>query len=184
MTAADITTTFKKQPIGFICGLLIIVLAVLLYLQGSETDTNQADYESKSGEATRIIANVNASKNLVEQVQEIQAQVKDLESRLVRSSQLAVNLQYFYKLEAETNVKLLDVRQNAVPRGSGLSYTGIPFSVTIQGPYKQVMFFLNRLENGRHLCHFTGANFTKIANDTSSPVGMTLTLNLELLGQP
>lgn len=184
MTTADISASFKKQPIGFICGLVILVLAVLLYLQSTETETNQADYEAKSGEAAKIIANVNASKNLAEHVQEIQSQVKEVESRLVRATQLAINLQYFYKLEAETEVKLTDVRQNAVSRGSGTAYTGVPFTISVQGSYKQVMVFLNRLENGRHFCHFNGANFTKVASDNSSQNLMTLTLNIELLGQP
>jgi len=183
MTAADITAAFKKHPIGFVCGLLSVILAVLVYLQTSETDANQADFEAKSGEAAKITANVNASKNLVEQVQEIQSQVKELESRLVRAGQLAINLQYFYKLEADTNVKLLDIRQNATPRSGG-SYTPVPFTVTVQGPYKQIMVFLNRLENGAHFCHFSGVTFSKLANDTSSSATMSLTLNLELLGQP
>lgn len=185
MTTADIISSFKKQPLGFVCGLLTIVLAVLVYLQGSTTEAAQTEFEAKSGEAAKIIANVNASKNLAEQLQEEQSLVKELESRLIKASQLAINLQYFYKLEAETNVKLLDVRPNAaVSRGSGATYTGVSFNVSVQGPYKQVMFFLNRLENGRHFCHFSSASFSKVTGDTSSPNVMTLTLNLELLGQP
>ena len=186
MTSADITGHIKKQPIGFACGLLSLILAGVLYYRSSKIEENQSIYETKSAEAARIISNVSTSKTLPEQVQEIQGITKDLEARLVHAGQLAVNLQYFYKLEAETEVKLLDIRQNTFPKNSPMTYGGVPYNVTVQGSYKQVMFFMNRLENGRHFCHFSNVNLAKVpaAGDNSTQNTMTLSLIIELLGQP
>ena len=184
MTSADLIALIKKQPLGFACGLLSLIVAVLLYFRSSKIDENQAEFEAKSAEAAKIVSNVSASKNLAEQVQEIQAHTKEMEGRLVRAGQLAVNLQYFYKLEAENDVKLLDVRQNSLPRSSAAAYQGIPFNVTVQGSFKQVMVFLNRLENGRHFCRFSNVVFGKAPPNGGDTQSMTLTLNLELLGQP
>ena len=148
-------------------------------------DADQADYDAKSAQAAKIVANVSASKNLAEQVKEIQAATKEMEGRLLQSGQLGINLQYFYKLETETGVKLVDVRPNGISRNNQAAYLPVPFNVSIQGPYNKIMLFLARLENGPHFCHFNSATFAKLASgEGASQNMMTLTLNLELLGQP
>jgi Tfp pilus assembly protein PilO len=80
---------------------------------------------------------------------------------------------------------LVDVRQNPLPRSPRPSaYVGVPFSVSVQGSYTQVMNFLNRLQNGRHLCRINAANFSKVAAVGNARPLVNLSLNLELLGQP
>ncbi len=181
MTSADLIARLKKQPVGFACGLICLLCAGWLYFRSGEIGKRQADYEAKSAEAAKVSSNVGFSKNLPEQVTELQAASKEMEGRLVRAGQLAVNLQYFYKLEAENEVKLLDVRQNPLPRNTKTLYVGIPYSVNVQGPYKNVMAFLQRLEKGRHFCRINNATFNKFAGGTA---GLTMALNLDLLGQP
>ena len=187
MNSADIIARIKKQPIGFACGLICLLAIGWLYYRSGEFEKRQADYEAKSAEAKKVLANVSTSKSLPAEVAEIQAATKEMESRLVRDSQLAVNLQYFYKLEAETEVKLLDVRQNPRNRTTKATYVGIPFNVNVQGTYKNVMAFLQRLEKGRHFCRILAVNFTKApygAEGQAAVPGITMALNLELLGQP
>lgn len=186
MTSADLMVLVKKQPIGFGAIVVCIALGGVLYFRSSQIDALQSDFDEKSARATKIISNVSSSKNLPEQVQEIQATTKELESRLIRGGQLAINLQYFYKLEAETEVKLVDVRPNNAPKNSATAYVGIPFALVVQGSFKQVMVFLNRLENGRHFCRVINATFNRSsATGADAPQeGMIVSLNLELLGQP
>ncbi len=191
MTSAELIATVKKQPIGFACGALCLVCAALLYVRSSKIQESQAEYEAKSAESARILTNVNYSKNLPEQVTEVQALAKELDNRLIRGGQLAANLQYFYKLEAETGVKLLDVHQNNLPKGDKRLFIGVPYSLSVQGTYKQIMVFLLRLEEGSRFCHFSNVNFNKSGGGNSDATGsggaddsMTLTLNLELLGLP
>jgi Tfp pilus assembly protein PilO len=191
MTSADLLAMIKKQPLGFACGLLCLICAGLLYFRGGKIAENRAAFETKSAEATRILANVRNSEKLADQVVEIQALSKEMESRLVRAGQLAVNLQYFYKLEAETEVKLLDVRQGVMPKAGKTLYTGIPFNVSVQGSFRQVLAFLQKLENGPHFCRFSSVNYTKLASVAASRSSgggdlsaITLSINLELLGVP
>lgn len=189
MTSADLIASFKKQPIGYTCGLLCVIIGALLYLRSDKIDEDQAEFEARSAERTKILANVRNSENLAKQVAELQALAKEMDSRLIRTGQLAVNLQYFYKLEAENEVKLLEVRQGNPPKGAKSLYVGIPYNVAVQGSFKQVVAFLQRLEAGPHFCHFNTVTFTKTggtgSDATSGPAAdMTLTLNLELLGLP
>ena len=187
MSSAELIATLKKHPIGFGCGVVCVVCAALLYVRSSKIEENQAEYEAKSAEKDKILANVRYAEKLPEQVTQIEALTKELESRLVHSGQLAVNLQYFYKLEAETEVKLVDVRQNNPAKGAKALYVGIPYTIGVQGSYKQVVAFLQRLENGPHFCRFTVMSFAKgggTAADAGGATSMTVNLNLELLGVP
>ena len=185
MTGADLSAILKKHPLSVVCGLITVVCAALLYYRADNITASQAELEARTAEANKMIANVRNSANLAEQVTEIQAQRKELEGRLMKAGQLAVNLQYFYKLETETEVKLADVRQGNISRNGRGQFAGIPFSVTVEGTYAQVVNFLGRLQAGRHFCRITSANFTK-ASGSNMPgaADMTLSLNLELLGQP
>jgi Tfp pilus assembly protein PilO len=185
MTSADLLALLKKHPASFVCLLLCLAAGAVIYLRYGNISASQTELESKSAEVAKMTANIRNAAGLPEQVSEIQGYTKELESRLLKASQLAVNLQYFYKLETENEVKLVDVRQNALPRNAKASaYIGVPFTVSVQGSYTQVMNFLNRLQNGRHLCRITVANFTKVAETGSAGPLVNLSLNLELLGQP
>jgi hypothetical protein len=162
--------------------LVTIICGILLYVRSGNIEATQGELDAASAQANKMIANVRNSKGLAEQVTEIQALSKEMEARVMKAGQLAVNLQYFYKLETENEVKL-DVRQGTFPRNIKTTYAGVPFSLTVQGTFPPVMNFLNRLQNGRHFCRISTANFTK-AGGTADGAEISLALNLELLGQP
>ncbi|MDB6166934.1 MAG: hypothetical protein JWQ83_2074, partial [Lacunisphaera sp.] len=54
MTSAELVATLKKHPIGFACGAVCVVCAVLLYVRSSKIAENQAEYEAKSAEKDKI----------------------------------------------------------------------------------------------------------------------------------
>lgn len=185
MNSADLVALIKKHPVSFSCILVCLVCGAAIYFRYGNIAANQSALDEKSAEVAKMTGNIRNSAGLTEQVAEIQSYTKELEARLLKSSQLAVNLQYFYKLEAENGVKLVDVRQNALPRNTKSSaYIGVPFNVSVQGTYSQVINFLGRLQNGRHLCRITASNFTKVAAAEGNDSLVNLSLNLELLGQP
>ncbi|HWA25614.1 MAG TPA: hypothetical protein VG734_08140 [Lacunisphaera sp.] len=182
MTTEDIVALLKKHPIGVACALITLFCGVLLYLRYGEIAKTQGQLDEASAQAKKMIANVRNSSGLAEQLAEIQALTKEMEDRLMKAGQLAVNLQYFYKLEAETEVKLSsDPRQNTFPRNIKTTYGGVPFNVAVQGSYAHVMNFLNKLQNGRHFCRINTSTMQKAGENNSE---VTLALTLELLGQP
>lgn len=190
MTGADLTALAKKHPLSVACGLIAVACGALLYFRADVIADSQKLYEAKSAESATMISNVTGAPGLAEQVTEIQALAKDVDGRLVRAGQLAVNLQYFYKLEADNAVKLLDVRQGNLPRGAKGLYTPVPFTLTAQGNYPQLMKFLGELQNGRHFCRINSATFTKSGGSSSEGSGgaatqdMNLSISLDLLGLP
>lgn len=195
MTGADLIALIKKQPVAFGCAFVALICGVLLYLRSDATDTARQTFETKDGEAQKMEANVRHLAGLPEETDQMQEAGRQFEARLVRAGQLATNLQFFYRTEAETGVKLLDVRQNPIPavragtvRGA---YSPVPFAVSIQGSFPQVYAFLRRLETGPHFARFNQVTFTKLeaaaANNTGAAAPgemMGVTLLIELLGTP
>lgn len=182
MTGADLSALIKKHPLGAI-GLLICVLCGLaIYFRGDAIQKAQTAFEEKDTEAQKIALNVRNMAGLQEQTTEIQNAAKALESRIIRASSLANNLQIFYRLESETGVKFTDLRQNPIPpTRAGTTkgaYVGVPFNVSVQGTYEQVMTFIRRLETGNQFCRFNTVVFNKAAD------GLSASVAIELLGTP
>jgi len=106
------------------------------------------------------------------------------DSRLVSSADLATNLGYFYKMEADAGVKLLDLRQASPAKSAAKStYLPVGYTVAVQGEYKKVITFLQKVETGDHFCRVLSASFSAKAGEPADTSTITLSLSLELLGK-
>ncbi|HVU15716.1 MAG TPA: hypothetical protein VHD32_02240 [Candidatus Didemnitutus sp.] len=187
MTGADVTLAAKKHPIVVVCGLISLICIVLLYLGSDAVDERKSVADERSKTDHAINANVTASSNLAQQTEAMQRAVKDMESRLIKGSQLAINLQYFYRLESETGVKMADVHQGTIPAlrgGSKGGYIAVPFAANIQGNFKQVLDFIQRVENGQRVARFTSVSFVKTQTEATGPDGFNVSMGIEFLGTP
>jgi Tfp pilus assembly protein PilO len=187
MTGEDLKAMAKKQPISVACGVVAVVCGVVLYLSGDTVDEKKALSDDTAKTAKAIRTNVDNSQGLAQQTEAMQHSVKDLNSRLIHASQLAINLQYFYRLESDTSVKLVDVHQGGagLPRGSSKgNYTAIPFAVNIQGNFKQVLDFIQRVQNGPRIARFSSISFSKAGGDNPSSDTFSVSMGIEFLGTP
>ena len=185
MTTPELVALIKKHPISFGCGALSLAFAVALYLRVDEIPGAEAELGLKSADGDRIALNIQYSTQLREHADAMAAATKEVENRLVRPTQLGTNTQYFYKLEGETGVKIVDLRQSsgtaAPAKGAKNAYVAVPFTVSVQGSLPQILDFLRQLENGAHYCRVLTASFSGAASNRNSP--LTLGLSLELLGK-
>ncbi len=184
MTGADLIILLKKHPIGVACGIVSLIGGVTIYLTSDTIDTTKQQLDEVTQQSEAMASNVRNSTGLVQQTEAIQQAAKQLESRLVKANQLATNLQYFYRLESDTGVKLTDVRQNQAGRPGGSLFIGIPYVVTMQGNFKQVLEFLQRIENGKYFAKYTSISFNKAAGDTTAGGLLSVSMSIELLGTP
>lgn len=196
MTGADLLALIKKHPIAFACGLIALLCGVALYLRSDAVDEAQRLFEEKDKESQKIALNARHTTGLAEQVQEIQGDAKQLESRLLRAGNLANNLQFFYRLENETGVKLVDVRQNPPPPAKQNApktlFIPVSFSLTLQGSYPQIWAFLRRIETGPHFARFDRLTVSKLeaggrtesGGGAAAPDQMNAVFTVELLGTP
>lgn len=196
MTGADLLALIKKQPIAFACGLVAVLCGIAFYFRSDVVDEAQRLFEEKDKESQKIALNARHTTGLAEQVQEIQAAAKQLESRLVHAGDLANNLQFFYRLENETGVKLIDVRQNSQPAAKQNApktlFVPVSFNLTLQGTYPQIWAFLRLVETGPHFARFDRLTVSKIeaggrtesGGGSAAPDQMNAAFTVELLGTP
>lgn len=184
MTNEEAIAMMKKNPISLGCGALSFLLAVGLYLRMEALPDAEAELTQKSAAAERIGMNIKYSAQLKEQADALVAANAEIDTRIIRASEFGNNTQYFYKLETETGVKLLDLRQTtaSVTKPAKGTYSPVSFAVTVQGTFPQILTFLRQLENGAHYSRVLTATCTTNAAARSGP--LTLALTLDLLGLP
>lgn len=194
MTGADLIALLKKNPIGAAGLLVALVCGAVIYLRGDTITAAQTAFDDKAREAQKMATNIRNGADLETQVEALEVAARELESRLVTASQLANNLQIFYRIENETGIKLLDTpRQGPLPAvppgGAQRAYVGVPFTVNVRSSFPEIMTFVRRLEAGAQFCRFGSVSLSRAGSNLDSGGGasapaMTATVSFEFLGQP
>jgi hypothetical protein len=163
---------------------LAVGMGATLYLRMDKVPEAIETLEKKTAEADKYAANIRNAAHLKEDMEAIEAANKAIDARIIRAVQLLDNGQYFYRLERETGVKLLDSRQTtpavvAKPKGNFLP---VSFSVAADGTLPQLIDFLRKIENGVHYSRVNTAACSVTVSKRNST--LTLSLSLDLLGVP
>lgn len=185
MTNQEAIAAVKKNPISVGCTALSLLLAAGIYFRSDAIPEAEADLTQKSAQAERITMNIQYSAQLKEQLEAVTEANKEILSRIVHASQLGNNTQYFYKIESDTGVKIIDLRQTTpavVTKPAKGNYIPVAFTVTVQGTIVQVLEFLRQVENGAHYSRVLSASCNGNTATRNSP--LVLALSLELLGTP
>ena len=183
MTNEELVTFLKKNPIGIGCLVVSLALGAGIYFRGSALPKAEADLAEKTALADRLTTNITNATDLKEQLELLVAANKEIDTRIIRASQLPINYQFFYKLFADSGVKQIDLRwtpPGGVPKGK--TFMPITWTVAVQGDLTQVLTFLRLVESGQRYARVLTAECTVPSNDRAGPV--TLSLSLELLGLP
>jgi hypothetical protein len=168
----------KRNPVSITCAVLSLALGAAIYFRSGAIPAERALLEQKSAEGERLAINIKYGNQLKEQLDELTAASRAIDARLL-PSQLGIKQQYFYKLEADTGVKLVSLSPGGPSPTQVKNFVTVPFGVSVQGTYPQIIDFLRRVENGPHYSRVLSAMVGKTGADT-----VALSLNLEILGAP
>ena len=183
MTNEQLIAFIKKNPISVGCAVLSIAIILALYFRRDLKSELDALLAEKTALGERYATNIKNSAQLDEDYNLVSAANKEIDTRAIRINQLGTNSQFFYKLEGETGVKLIDFRQTTQSATKTKNaFTPVAFAVSAQGDWQQLLHFLRLLESGAHYCRVNSASIN--ANATARNGPMTLTLALDLLGTP
>ncbi len=176
-----VTDLFKRQPVP-VCSLsLIFILLVVLYFRFGSLAEVQAKLEESEKTLSKLVDNVKFSAQLDTQLADLEQANGVIQAGALREGELARNQQLFYRLEADSGVKLLDIRQQPIPKlvkgAAPTVYVPITFSLSIVGEYAQIMKFLKNLEKGDTVSRLVAATIGPPMEG-----GQTVSLTVELLG--
>ncbi|MBC8010479.1 MAG: hypothetical protein H7067_10330 [Burkholderiales bacterium] len=178
----DIINAAKKQPLVFACAVLLVVFLGFTYWRLGAVDTLQGQVDERLLVLQKTKANVTYSVQLDAQLKEFAEINQKIKASAFRPADLAQNQQMFYRLESETGVKLIDLRQQApdktpVKGAAVMTYTPVVFALTIEGDYRQLLAFTKRLESGPTLSRTSNALFIIGTNNVPS-----LSMTVQMLG--
>ena len=184
---------FKKYPVGTVSAVIFLLVTGGVMFRNSSRSRIQEELEQNNAQARRIEANIACSAQLEEQLNAMEKANALISSRLVNPQDLAVNLQYFYKLETETGIKLIDARPAASltptrPPAMNGGYRPVQYTVSLQGSYLRVLTFLRKLEQGACYCRIATATCSlaheEVVDKKDRDVAqVVLSLTVEILGK-
>jgi hypothetical protein len=185
LTAKELLPLLRKNLILAVCIGLSLVLLAIIYLRSGLSADQQAELDQKSSEGKRYHANLLNAAQLTGELQAVVDANRLIKERAINPADLARNLQYFYRIEAETGIKYTDLRQmggSGAPavgaKKSSTIYAPVNYTISLQGDFAKTINFLRSLERGGHFYRLNGL----VASGTNSEI--TLNLSVDLLGQP
>ncbi len=191
LTKENIGVVLRKNPVGVSCFVLSLGVLVFAYLRSDAIPEAEATLGTNTSMVDRLNQNISNSAHLKEQYDLLLESARKLEKRVATASALADNQRYFYRLEASTGAKLIDLRQipsDTVP-AKGTYYKPVTFNVVVQGDYERTFAFLRELENGTYISRINsvslapaGASQALTAETQGYP--LTMSINLDLVGVP
>ncbi len=187
MNLKELLIKGKQQPTFVACLILSIVLIAAIYMRGGEFSKAEERLNEVTREGTRIDDNIKNSVNLNSHLDSLRGISQDIKSRLIRPSELARNLQYFYRLESETGVAIASLNQRSLPprdkdENDDNTYVPVGYEIAVQGDYADLLAFMHAIENGVHFARINSFEAIRSQRQDDATM-MSLSLNLELLGQ-
>ena len=173
---------FNKYTTLFVALCVSIVMALVIYFRSDLNAEQQDELDKITADAELCRANITNGAQLQQQVDFLLQANAAIAKRSFRAESMALNLQYFYKLESEIGIKYLDLRPGAKPVLANTKNANRPgsmalgYTVSAQGNFPQIIDFLRKLEQGAYFCRINSASF--IGTDSI----VTLTLDLDFLG--
>ena len=165
------------EILGALGALAILGAGIFLQLRHEAIATELASIEQRGG---KVLQTITRRSVVAQQLETARATTKHLDEHLVRESDLAGNIAFFYELEEQTQVTLVQVRQfKAAPVPAGRHYLTVPFALQINGPYPAVLEYLNRLETSPRVLRVRNFSLARIRPDATA---LDLDLEVEILG--
>jgi hypothetical protein len=185
MTGEELIAFIRKNLIAVICAVVTVAIGFTIYYRSDALPDAEKVLADKTKEGELLAANIDDSNQLKEQHAAMVEANQVISDRMIQVGQLADNLQYFYRLESETGIKILDLRQNAwnpPPKGAPKTFfTPVGFLLNAQGDYTKLLDLMRRLETGEHYCRILSCDMKPV--DAATRGGqLTISVNLELLG--
>jgi hypothetical protein len=181
--SSSLKNIISRYPLRIACCVIALICAAAIYYVTGQLAAGRLVLEETSREGSRLAENVGNGSQLAGELDAIKSASSKISQRFVSASQLANNLQYFYRLETEAGVELIDLRQTTSGDSarSKVPSNGVGFAVAMKGDYPAILTFLRRLENGPHYCRVLTAGISGTTADRNDPLVMNL--SLELFGQ-
>ena len=173
-----------RYPFCAICLILSILLAGVSQWLRLDLRDLEALQQKRAREGDTMLKSIARGSQLRTELAAARTATQRITENLVVEKNIPENFWYFYKIERDTQVKLIELQQRPTSlqdTDTAVTYKRVPYSLRLTGSYRSVIAYLQRLENGSHFGRITSFLLQRQDPKTSD---VTLQINLELLGFP
>ncbi len=150
----------KKNLVIAISGFVFAACMTVYVMHMDKKSDLDSEIEQIDIRISTMLRNIANSAGLEEDIEVVEGQIEKLDERMFQSHELATNYNYFFNIEASTNVALNDLKQvevlegDANPRKRKMpnpivdSYVKIRYHMKATGSYQDLVNFMRTLEGG------------------------------------
>lgn len=140
---------------------IVIAACMTVYLMhlGKKSDLD-SEIEQLDIRISTMLKNIKNSAGLEEDIERVEQQIGELDLRMFHSQELATNYNYFFNIEAASDVELsglkqvgiaeetVDPRKRRMPKPIVNAYVKIRYHMKATGKYGELVNFMRKLEGG------------------------------------
>ena len=169
MNLSVISKKVSQYPIPFVCGILIPLILVLLFMRGPKIAQFEEQLPALEKEWKSIQTNIERSTDLDHDIVVLEAGLNRIQERLIKVEDVAINYEFFYHLESQAGVVLKQFSQGTASSGEDLSigrdtlhnFSVIPYNLSMDGTLPQILKFLDLLDRQEHIVRLDQLNITR-----------------------
>lgn len=168
----------------------VVIFGIAAFVRFGALADAQAELDQVSADAGRCSNNLRNAAQLTADQAFLAKKTAEVEARMLKVGALMENQQFFFDLESSTGVKLVELRPGTeiLPSARKGTYAALPYSLTANGSYAQLLTLIRRLEKGPQFVRILSSSLypAPIEATARGDAGSTLvlTLNLEVLARP
>lgn len=146
MNTEVLTNKLKGRIPALACVLLAIVVFIFTYVRGG-LETALAESETALTTQINLMdANTRNAAELPSQVERLEKSLEVIDSMLFHPEARAINTNFFYRMEEEADVRVVQVRQGSVAAPEGnRQYATIEYTLVAEGQFTDLVQFVYNL---------------------------------------
>ena len=146
--------TLKAYPLAVFSVLVFLICSAAILLRAgavADLSVHEADLNLRIRTINQNVRNAN---NLDKDFEEIKRLVDQIEARLFKRDQRAVNINFFYTLENRLNIRILNISQmqnedSLYAKGGARElklHSTITYNISLNGNFEDILLFLYELQ--------------------------------------
>ncbi len=169
MNLSAISKKVRQFPILFVCGVLTPLALVLLFMRGPKAAQLDSQLANLEREWQQIQTNLERSAGLDEDIEQLESGLEEVQGRLMKTGDVALNSEFFYNLERQTGVVFQRFSQGDATEGQGLNmavdelrhFSVIPYDISLSGNLESILTFIDALDRQRFIIRLESLNLSR-----------------------
>ena len=187
MNLEGLIRKIRQYPLVTVFGAISLILIIAILIRNPKVSSLQEINDQREREWTTVRTNHERSAGLEAEVEKLRSFSEEVNRRLISADAIANNYNYFYRIERQTGIRIVNIQQLPVASARRPQYLPelndfdlVPFNLTFQGSFDVTMTFLQGIERGEHLVRIESISINRDEGTGTSSNQRTLVTRMEM----